>query len=107
MGSLCSERIHGGFRDSAGATGLFEIRRAEGAELHSTELKELFSWSSANRVPKIGLTTSQPILKQEKGVQDEYGTTRGPQAGSRCGAAEGRGRGAWADASTDQHALVR
>jgi hypothetical protein len=39
MGWLGSERIQREHRDSADTAGLFEIRRAEGAELHSTELR--------------------------------------------------------------------
>jgi hypothetical protein len=64
---------------SAGAAGLFEMRRAEGAERHSTELKDLFRGRSSDQVPLI-CWTSQPILKlaarqtREKEIQDEHNT---------------------------------
>jgi hypothetical protein len=54
------EEVEGG---GVVASRLFEMRRAGGADWHSTELKEFFSRSSVIRVPLNGWTTSQPILK--------------------------------------------
>ncbi len=52
MGLLRSARIQ--WEHSAGAAGLFKMRRAEGAERHSTELKDFFRRRSSDRVPLIG-----------------------------------------------------
>jgi hypothetical protein len=69
-GGVSAERRGGGLLrrggysgSTAGATGLFEMRRAGGAEWHSSELKNFFRGWSANGVPFIGWTTSQPILE--------------------------------------------
>jgi hypothetical protein len=52
MGLLRSARIQ--WKNSAGAAGLFEMLRAEGEELHSTELKEFFRRRSSDLVPLSG-----------------------------------------------------
>ncbi len=109
LGLLCSLSGRIQWEHSAGAAGLFEMRRAGGADRHSTELKDFFSGSSATRVPLIGWTTSQPFRNLsliDGGGEARYARKREFRTNS-AGAQRGGSRlETWADASTDQHAPV-
>jgi hypothetical protein len=58
MGLLPSGRIQ--WENSAGAAGLFETLRAEGEELHSTELKDFLS-QKVFRLGSFYCLNNQPV----------------------------------------------